>query len=148
MPLYKDQFSEAHDFPRVDKPSKILIIASTARCGSHMFGHALYQTGKFGFPLEYGNAANLAEWKRRLKIEDFGQVMSEIQRRRTSPNGVFGIKIHYKHIKLLGGFDNLGKLFPGATYILLSRKDVMGQAISLSIAKQTGYGSPARPPRK
>jgi hypothetical protein len=64
--------------------------------------------------------------------------MAEIQRRRTSPNGVFGIKIHYPHIQQHGGFDTLTACFPNAYYILLSRKDVLKQAVSLSIARQTG----------
>lgn len=138
MNLYEDQFSEEHDFPKVDTATKTLIIASTGRCGSHMLGHALHQTKSFGFPLEYANSANLAEWKRRLGIEDFQTVMNEIQRRRTSPNGVFGIKIHYPHIKQFGGFDNLIKMCPNAYFILLSRQDVLKQAVSLSIADQTG----------
>lgn len=137
MHLYEDQFSEKHDFPEIN-PSKVLVIASTGRCGSHMLGHALYKTGCFGFPLEYANAANLAEWKRRLKKDDFYGVMDEIQRRRTSPNGVFGIKIHYPHIKQFGGLDGLMKAFPNAYYVLLSRKNILRQAVSLSIASQSG----------
>lgn len=138
MHLYEDQFSEKHDFPRVSAPSKVLIIASTGRCGSHMLGHALHKTNKFGFPLEYANPANLAEWKRQLRIDDFQEVMAEIQRRRTSPNGVFGIKLHYPHIKQFGGFENVVRCFPNAYYILLSRQDALKQAVSLSIASQTG----------
>lgn len=138
MYLYEDQFSESHDYPRVDAPSKVLIIASTPRCGSHMLGHALHKTDSFGFPLEYANAANLTEWKRRLEIDDFQGIMAEIQRRRTSPNGVFGIKLHYPHIRQFGGFGNVVRCFPNAYYILLSRRDVLKQAVSLSIASQTG----------
>ena len=136
--LYEDQFSESHDFPRVDKPSKILIIASTSRCGSHMLGHALHKTNSFGFPLEYANPVNLPEWQKRLGIENFHGLLTEIQQRRTSPNGVFGIKIHYDQIKQFGGFHHLMKCLPNAYYILLSRKDVLRQAVSFSIAHQTG----------
>jgi trehalose 2-sulfotransferase len=148
MHLYEDQFSEGHDFPRVDKPSKILIIASTGRCGSHMLGHALHETGSFGFPLEYTNPANLIEWKKRLGIEDFHAVLTEIQQRRTSPNGVFGIKIHYSHIKQFGGFNHLIEYLPKAYYILLSRKNVLSQAVSLSIARQTGVWISVQKPVK
>lgn len=136
MKLYEDQFSDAHDFPRVDRPSKILVIASTPRCGSHMLGHALHRTGSFGFPLEYTQPANLAEWRRRLAGCD--DVLSEIQRRRTSPNGVFGIKIHYSHIFGYGGFRHVMRRFPNAYYVHLVRKDALEQAVSLSIAQQTG----------
>jgi LPS sulfotransferase NodH len=138
MYLYEDQFSEGYDFQRVDKPSKVLIIASTQRCGSHMLGHALQKTESFGFPLEYTNPPNLHEWKKRLGMESFHQVLAEIQRRRTSPNGVFSIKIHYSQIKEFGGFEKLQALFPSAYYILLTRKSVLRQAVSLSIASQTG----------
>jgi LPS sulfotransferase NodH len=103
-----------------------------------MLGHALHKTSSFGFPLEYTNPANLAKWKKRFGISGFQEVMTEIQRNRTSPNGVFGIKIHYSHIEQFGGFKNLIKLFPDAYYILLSRKDVLNQAVSLSIASKTG----------
>jgi LPS sulfotransferase NodH len=138
MHLYKDQFSEIHDFPKVEKPSKVLVIASTARCGSHMLGHALHQTNQFGFPLEYVNPANLEEWKKRTGSNSLKEVLEAIQRRRTSPNGVFGIKIHYSHIQIFGGFEKVMQFFPNACYVLLSRNDVLRQAVSLSIAKQTG----------
>lgn len=138
MHLYKDQFSTSHDFPRVDKPSKVLIIASTGRCGSHMLGHALHKTNCFGFPLEYANPANLIEWKKRLDKEDLDGVLTEIQKRRTSPNGVFGIKIHYSHLKQFGGFNKLAEFFPNAYYVHLYRKDVLRQAVSMSLARQTG----------
>jgi LPS sulfotransferase NodH len=138
MHLYEDQFSETHDFPLVDKPSKVLIVASTPRCGSHMLGHALHQTGSFGFPLEYTQAANFAEWKRRLAKVDFDETLTEIQRRRTSPNGVFGIKIHYSHVFEYGGFQQVMRRFPNAHYVFLSRSAVLKQAVSLAVAQQTG----------
>lgn len=136
MNLYRDQFSESHDFPRVDKPSKVLIIASTPRCGSHMLGHALHATGCFGFPLEYTQPANFAEWRRRFAGCD--DVLTEIQRRRTSPNGVFGIKIHYSHIAEYGGFTHVMQRFPDAYFVFLFRKEALKQAVSLSIAQQAG----------
>jgi LPS sulfotransferase NodH len=138
MHLYKEQFSEKYDFPGIDNPKKTLIIASTPRSGSHMLGHGLYQSKKFGFPLEYLNSSNLAEWKKRLKLNTTKEVLRAIQKRRTSPNGVFGIKIHYSHISQLGGFHCLSDFFPNAYFIFLSRKEVLRQAVSLSIARQTG----------
>ena len=138
MHLYQDQFSEEYDFPEREKPSKILIIASTPRCGSHMLGHALYKTNSFGFPLEYVHPYNFSEWKRRFDIDDFYEILTTLQRRRTSPNGVFAIKIHYSHIKEFGEFKDLQKMLPDAYYLLLRRNDILKQAVSLSIAQQTG----------
>lgn len=147
MHLYEEQFSERNDLPRVESPSKVLIIASTGRCGSHMLGHALYRTNRFGFPLEYAHPKNIAEWKRRLKLDDFRDLIQEIQKRRTSSNGVFGIKIHYPHINQFGGFQQLIECFPDAYYILLSRKDVLKQAVSLSMARQTGVWISGQQPK-
>ncbi len=138
MPLYLNQFSEEHDFPRVETASKILIIASTPRCGSHMLGHALHQTGRFGFPLEYAKPMNLCEWSKRFGVSDFEGVLHAIQQRRTSPNGVFGIKIHYTHLKQFGGFARLNHFLPNPYCVLLSRRDVLAQAVSHAIASQTG----------
>ncbi|MFB0981489.1 MAG: Stf0 family sulphotransferase [Alteromonadaceae bacterium] len=138
MNLYEDQFSQEYDFPIVETPSKILIIASTGRCGSHMLGHALHKTEAFGYPLEYANLANLNEWKKKLKTDNLQETIAELKKRRTSTNGVFGIKIHYSHIKQFGGFEKVLECFPDAYYILLSRENVLKQAVSLSIASQTG----------
>lgn len=138
MNLYNDQFSDKHDLTRVSQPTKILIIASTGRSGSHMLGHILHKTNYFGFPLEYVNPSNLLEWKKRFGKSTLNEVLSEIQQRRTSPNGVFGIKIHYSHIKQFGGFDRLSEMFPEAYFVHLTRKNVLKQAVSLSIAEQTG----------
>ncbi|MDK8464270.1 Stf0 family sulfotransferase [Marinobacter sp. SS13-12] len=147
MHLYKDQFSDSHDFPRQEGPDKMLVIASTPRCGSHMLGHTLHQTGAFGFPLEYANPANLREWKRRIATESTEGVIRELTKRRTSPNGVFGIKLHYTHIRVLGGFDRVQALFPEAYYVLLSRKGILKQAVSLAIARQTGVWIAGQQPK-
>ena len=138
MHLYQDQFSTSHDFPSVKKPSKFLIIASTPRSGSHMLGHALHMTGKFGFPLEYANQPNLSEWKKRLASEDIREVMKRLQERRTSPNGVFGIKIHYSHIRQFKNFATLMELFPDAFFVFLTRRNLLRQAVSLAISSQSG----------
>jgi LPS sulfotransferase NodH len=88
--------------------------------------------------LEYANPSNIAEWKNRFGVNDFFQVLEKIQERRTSANGVFSIKVHYPHIKLFGEFKQLVDFFPNAYFILLSRENVLRQAVSLSIARQTG----------
>ena len=138
MHLYHEQFLDSNDFLSSVQTKKVLIIASTGRSGSHMFGHALWKTNKFGFPLEYVNPANLTEWKKRLGSDDVLEVLNKLKRKRTSDNGVFAIKLHYPHLTEIGGIDKLKEIFPDAYYILLHRKDVLKQAVSLSIAKQTG----------
>ena len=138
MQLYEDQFSSEHDYPHQTETRKTLVIASTVRSGSHMLGHVLKQTDAFGFPLEYANKHNLSEWKKRFNRRSLPGVLEDLMAKRTSPNGVFGIKVHYSHIERFGGFAALCELLPNPYFVLLSRDDVMAQAVSLAIAKQTG----------
>lgn len=138
MSLYVQQFDSAHDFETYSGSARYLVLASAPRCGSHMLGHLLHQTGAFGYPLEYLNTANLAEWKKRFKVRSVEDVLANIQRYRTSPNGVFSIKIHYSHLKNLGGYHQLDRYFPNAHYIILHRKDLVKQAVSYAISRQTG----------
>ena len=151
MELYQDQFSSEHDFPHQTETQKTLVIASTVRSGSHMLGHVLHETGAFGFPLEYVNRKNLDEWKLRLNRKTLPEVLDELRARRTSPNGVFGIKVHYSHIEEFGGFKAMCKMLPNPHFVLLTRQDVMAQAVSLAVARQTGswisqQGKPAADP--
>ena len=138
MALYENQFDAAHHYAETNT-TKTLVIASTVRSGSHMLGHALHTTGAFGFPLEYVQKQNLAQWKKQFGVSSLEEVMAKLQRCRTSPNGVFGIKVHYSHLnQTCGGFDTLLELLPNPYFVLLTREDVMAQAVSLSVARQTG----------
>lgn len=138
MELYQDQFSSDHDYQNQTETQKTLVIASTVRSGSHMLGHLLHQTDAFGFPLEYVNRKNLEEWKTRLGCRSLAEVLEALKARRTSSNGVFGIKVHYSHIEEFGGFKAMCDMLPNPHFVLLTREDVMAQAVSLAVAKQTG----------
>lgn len=137
-PLYEDQFDSRHDFSHNKRATKTLIIASTVRSGSHMLGHALHASGAFGYPLEYAQEKNLTEWKKRLEVRETNQAMETLLTTRASENGVFGIKVHYRHLPVLGGLEGILNTFPDPHFVLLTRDDVMAQAVSLAIAKQTG----------
>lgn len=152
MPLYEAQFSDSLDLPGSPAPVRTVLIASTPRCGSHMLGHAMATTGLLGVPFEYCNGANLAEWKRRLGTATAEATLAALMARRTTPNGVFGIKAHYAHCAALGGPEGLFAALPGLRAVHLRRADVMRQAVSFAVARQTGVwirgqegtGAPAR----
>lgn len=137
MNLYQPQFSQELDLS-AKTPERTVLIASTPRCGSHMVGHALTRTGRLGVPYEYLNPANLAEWERRLGTTGAEVTLAEIQKRRTSPNGIFGIKAHFSHCASVGGPDRLFAALPGVRVVHLRRADILRQAISFAIARQTG----------
>jgi LPS sulfotransferase NodH len=135
--LYTAQFEPEHDFPPFTGQPRIYVIASTPRSGSHMLGHVLHQTGKLGWALEIFSPRNFAEWRRRLNTSGVEDTLAELKRRRTSPNGVFGIKLHYQHVVELGGIQRVQALLPEARYVLLRRVNVLAQAVSYAKAKQT-----------
>ncbi len=120
-------------------------LLSTPRCGSNLVGDMLHATGCAGDPQEYLNARLIAGFVRskkpavnaKIALRDY---LMEMETRRSSPNGVFGIKIHYEHLldvwkgreaeaaPLLRGYDRL---------VLLSRRDKIAQAVSLYKARVT-----------
>ena len=143
--LYLDQFEEEYDFPEYHGRSDAVVIAATPRCGSHMLGHSLFETGQFGFPLEYLNPANLAEWEKRLNTEGARDTLSALQRIRTSPNGIFGIKVMWKDVDRIGGVSLFHDLFSNVHYVFLERHSVLRQAVSWAFARQTGQYIASQP---
>lgn len=137
--LYQNQFSPAHDFPQYEgDPARTVIIGSTGRSGSHMLGHYMRDTGAFGFPLEYLHPGNIREWRKILGTSSVTDTLTELQRRRTSPNGVFGIKIHYWQMRAVGGFSAIQEILSRPVFVLIRRRNVLAQAVSFAIAQQTG----------
>lgn len=136
--LYENQFDSKYHFEHRPQIDKTLVIASTPRCGSHLLGHSLYETRQFGFPLEYVQPENLNKWKSIFRTADTSSTLDQIERNRTSPNGVFSLKVHYHQLGQLGGFDGLLKRYKNPYIVLLSRSDELNQAVSLSIARQSG----------
>ncbi len=145
--LYESQFDAQHNFPECTMVTKSLVIASTPRCGSHLLGHTLLSTQKFGFPLEYANPVNVKKWMEIYSETDFDAVLGKLMMSRTSPNGVFSIKTHYAHLDMFGGFQGLVSRLPNPYFVLLSRNDLLAQAISLAIARQSGVWISGQQPK-
>lgn len=125
------------------------VICSTARSGSSYFCDLLASTGKLGIPGEYFNQSS-----RRWHDPDYpGDPRKQLDAVRTTgatPNGVYGVKMLASHFSLIGGKVDPMRELPSLKLVRLRRRDLLGQAISLARAEQTGqYGSgkPAVPPR-
>jgi LPS sulfotransferase NodH len=126
------------------KPRRVYMICSTGRSGSTLLCSLLTNTGVMGVPHEYLNISRHGQFliTRFLGERDasvsMGEYFDAVVKHRTSPNGVFGIKAHSN--QWLPYFKNgfLSGYFGDIKHVVIRRRDILGQAISLVIASQTG----------
>ena len=138
------------DYPPT-KTKQNLVVCSIPRTGSNLLCFTLAQQRNLGVPLEYFNFnhRHLALGKRLgfTFPDDYTQSIGPstilnytrtIQRYRTTPNGVFGCKIHWKHFHLLfntiSDQYSLEDFFPMPSLIFMHRKNRVEQAVSLFFA--------------
>lgn len=136
--MHEQQFSTELDVENAPPATRSLIIASTPRSGSHMLGHSMTATNVMGRPFEYANLFNLPFWEKRFGTTGLPDSLAQIMRLRTTPNGLFSIKLHYSHLENLGGLTSVADRFPDPHFIFIYRSETLKQAFSLAKAHQTG----------
>jgi LPS sulfotransferase NodH len=134
--------SPKHDFPVTECRYKYLV-CSTPRSGSTLLCTGLASTGLAGRPMEYYSPNYVKAYRLRIGSA-IGVTLSEYRQflleRRTSPNGVFGMKMHFGNLpnvleaseaqkEFVADFDRL---------IFLERRNKLAQAVSFSKARATG----------
>jgi LPS sulfotransferase NodH len=119
-------------------------ICTTQRSGSTLLSGLLEQTSVLGRPREMLNMRDVLkplaqEWGLLTDgtTVDLGAYIAEFRRRFATPNGVFGVKLHFYQLEPLLGFSPWRTFFDECRVILLLRKDVIAQAASLYLARQT-----------
>lgn len=132
------------DFESGRDPETSYLLATVPRSGSTWFSHLLWRTGCLGAPLEYLNfdpagpyffASHSAEVQHRL--------WQSVRRRRTSPNGVFGIKCFPMQLQALQEgnptllADVMAMIRTGKV-ICLERRDRIAHAVSYARATLSG----------
>jgi trehalose 2-sulfotransferase len=131
------------DFPPfAGLPPVRYVLASTPRSGSNMLARTLWHTGVAGFAedyfadehvLDYFERWGFAAGDEESMLERYVQMLMTV---RTSPNGVFGVKVHapgLRHLEI-----DVHDLLLSPQYIWIQRRDRLGQAISYTMAEQTG----------
>ncbi len=134
-------------------PAREYIVCSEPRTGSGLLCRGLVSTGRAGVPVEYFNRrqrqALTARWGNAPDLQSY---LAELRARRTSTEGVLGLKIHWDQIERLQAeaaagpgapsplqaIELLAGLFPHAVFIHIRREDVDRQAVSLWTALHTG----------
>jgi trehalose 2-sulfotransferase len=130
---------ERLDFNHFGPLRKSYIVASSYRSGSQYLCWRLWQTGLLGAPSEILNpTSELRVLTNRLKAHSPADYIAKLLARRTSRNGVFGIKAHFHHFEaFLKEYPALLELLSPTTYIYITRDDKIAQAVSMAKALQT-----------
>jgi LPS sulfotransferase NodH len=137
------------DFPPYPAPPRRpYLLASVPRSGSTYVSHLFWQTGCLGAPLEYCNFEPTGPYGHANRsAAEQQRLWRAALDRRTSPNGVFGLKgfpiqfeaLHEANRALLG--EVMRTLFPSperGRVVLLHRRDRTAHAISYARAILSG----------
>jgi LPS sulfotransferase NodH len=85
-------------------PSRGYLLCSVERTGSNLLAESLSGTGVAGRPVEYFNVVEQdSAWMRKI-LEDSGLAdgIPKVLSAGATPNGVFGAKVHWNHLRYLG----------------------------------------------
>lgn len=125
-------YHECGDFPyRTEAPNTTYMLACSPRSGSTFLGLELWRTGLLGAPLEYLNLPHPSGIFDRLGGGDPVKYWSELQRRRSSPNGVFGFKMFFNdYARIAHVYPKILPLIQPDHVVFLVRKDKVAQAVS------------------
>jgi LPS sulfotransferase NodH len=135
------------DFPFLAIPVNRYLICSTPRTGSTMLCRALTSTKLAGCPEEYLRHDRIIPWVNRLGLTDlnFSFYLGEIEKRRTSANGVFGLKLHYRDFIRFFSSEatrQIGEAWiKQQTVIFFRRRNKLSQAISFFKAVESNIWS-------
>ncbi|NES02318.1 MAG: hypothetical protein F6K22_05385 [Okeania sp. SIO2F4] len=129
---------------------KSYIICSIGRSGSSLLASVLRNLGYCGNPREYfhpNKVTNLMENNDSSALRNY---IEEILKKGLTNNGIFGVKMHWEHMRDFLRFTrkNLGyenktdleiinDFFPNTHFIYIRRENILKQAISTEIAQQT-----------
>ena len=126
-------------------------VSATPRSGSSLLAEALEFTTIAGRPREYFDPGHEKSWWTRLGITADTEYVAKIVSAGTTPNGVFGAKVHWhqflhlrKKLRLIhgDGASDLALLrgaFPDLRFIFLTRRDKVQQGVSYYKALQTDF---------
>jgi trehalose 2-sulfotransferase len=135
---------------RLMHPNISYLIMATPRSGSFLLCEALINTNLAGRPTEYFGPAQTRLLLKEWCAPGYAACLARIMEDGTTPNGVFGAKIIWQfledfvdHLRDIHGYEKLSiphllsAIFPHLSYIWITRRDKVRQAISYWKALQT-----------
>jgi trehalose 2-sulfotransferase len=122
--------------PNWTPPQKTLVVIGSQRSGSTLLCGLMAQTDRLGRPDEFFKKAPYPHWE--IQADSIQRRCQLALEEGTSSNGVCGIKLFGSHFQRLQSQIDLFRWFPHPFFVWIRRRDALGQAISASIARQTG----------
>jgi LPS sulfotransferase NodH len=159
---------------------QVLVIATTPRVASNFFDDGLRRTGLAGAPYEYLLPEQLRQYRQRTGVpvpavrgrlqmakglvrrspswdsrvtyrgDSLIEHLRRLAARRTTPNGVFSLKVHFGDWAATieqSGID-ISELGVPVRWVHLERRDRLAQAVSLTIARDTAQWNPREARRR
>jgi LPS sulfotransferase NodH len=134
-----------HVFEGSPPPHVSFIVCALPRSGSSLLCELLAATELAGAPSEVFDRNQMQEYRRVWSAHTLDDYLTALTAKKTSPNGVFGIKAHYHQlVETFGDTEltrvspaDLGNVFPDLRLVYISRLDHVRQAVSFARATQT-----------
>ena len=120
------------------------VICTTPRSGSNLLCSLLESSGVMGHPREFLNLDsvvlpfaqrnNLIDSESRIYLDTY---LDHVVKKFSSKNNIFGMKLLFDQFEPYMELNAIRKFIPQFKFIWLLRKDVLSQAISQHIARET-----------
>jgi LPS sulfotransferase NodH len=120
-----------------DRADRGYAICTSGRSGSNLLCQYLSSTGVLGHPLEYFNGGGRRTLGCPEYPDDPVEQIDWILTKGGTPNGIYGVKIFPWQFDRIEQSLHWTKLLPNLAFVLLRRRDLLGQAISTVRAAQT-----------
>ena len=115
------------------------LICITPRSGSTFLTHLLRDNRYYGYPNEWFNFESISKIITKNNLYRFNDYIEFLWREYSSQEGIFGVQLSYPQYSYLDEIIPLeGILGNDFKWFILSRKNIVLQAISLFIAIRTG----------
>ena len=142
--LYSDhRFSQ--EYPSAGPPRVSFVVCALPRSGSSLLCELLARTGLAGAPTEFFEPNQRGALERRWGVRTLDLYVREMLARKTTPNGVFGLKTLYHQLVDAVGDTSPRDLFPSVRYLYIRRHDHVRQAVSFARAIQTDQWASEHP---
>jgi LPS sulfotransferase NodH len=134
-----------HEFENAPPPHVSYIVCSLPRSGSSLLCDVLAGTELAGAPTEYFDRNQLEAFEREWGVAGIDEYLEALRAKKTSPNGVFGLKAHFHQLRDFLGEHDLDAELPGLRLLYIRRRDRVRQAVSWARAIQTGQWASDHP---